>query len=192
MDFPRELDAVPADARITEALGVTPISFAAGCGIALLGAIVGLVQLGYHGISDLYIAMGCLAGLALFFPYEVWRRVTRYTLAFKGHQVGIYRRGKLESVLTRNQVGHYRLSILNTIREQFAFGAIALAALFGTAMIFQQLMFGLFALGALVALGGGFLSSIYIRWMCHHVILSPDQTQLAFAKGELAKVGMAP
>ncbi len=192
MDFPKDLDAVPVDARITEAFGLTPISFAVGGCVAMLGAIVGLVQFGFHAFADLYPALGCIAVIAVFGGYELYRRfAARYALAFGGHQIGVYRNGQLKEVIPRNHLGEYRLSIINTIREIFAYLAVGFVALIGTAMIFEQLMIGLFAIGAVLALGGGLVSSIYIRLMCKHVILQPSQTQLAFTKSELAKVGIS-
>lgn len=190
MEFPREFEAVPANARMIEALGVTPISFALGCLIALVGSIVGVVQFGYSGIADLYPALGCLAGFVLFLVIEVWRRTSRWGLAFAGSQVGIYRKGQLDKVVPRAQLGIYQLSILNTIRELLAYGALGSVALLASGMIFEQLMFGLWALGATVALGGGLLSSVYIRLVCRHFMIAPDQTQIAFTKGDLARLGM--
>lgn len=186
-EFPKDFDAVPADARTIEALGITPITFAIGFSIALLGCAVGLLEHGFHGVSDLYIPAGCALGFVVFAGAEIWRRTSRYGLAFAGNQVGIYRKGQLQSVVPRAHVMPFKLSLLNTIRELMLFGVLAFFGLAGSAVIFSQPMIGLWGLGVGVALAGGFASSIYIRLMCLHYIVH-DHATLAFTRGDAARL----
>jgi hypothetical protein len=192
--FPPTIDAVPEDSRLTETFAFTPGALSVG---ALLGLVGFLVALGSHGgpraVEDLYLPGGCIAGTLLFGAWEILRRLRRTAIVFWGNQIGIYRGGQLAQVAYPSQITVYQLSIINTIRELFAFGILALFALGGgAASLAGDLGMGLTFLGAGVGLGGAFVSSIYARIACRHFFVPKgDSTeQVMFTRGTLGRFGL--
>jgi hypothetical protein len=191
--FPDTLDAVPADARVSEAIPFTPGALAIGGVLGLIGSSIGLATYGVRRLEDLYVPGGCLLGAVLFGTWEVMRRRRRVAIAFNGNQLGIYRGGKLSETAYRSQLTIYQLSFINTFRELFAFGILAVFGLFaGFLSIGHNASTGLVMLGGGVGMAGAFGSSIYARILCRQIFVPKNGTteQVGFVKSDLGRFGI--
>lgn len=192
--FPPALDAVPAEARLTETFAFTPGALAIGAILGLAGFLSAMATRGgAKSVEDLYLPGGCAAGAVLFGLWEVLRRMSRTSLVFQGDRMGVYRGGQLTQVAHRGQIMVYQLSVFNTIRELFAFGFLALVALGGGGIsLARDPGVGLTFLGAGVGCGGAFVSSIYARIACRHFFVPKGNgtEQVMFTRGVLGRFGL--
>lgn len=192
--FPQSLQAVPPDGQLAETFAFTPGALASGAVLGLLGFAIGLgMRGGPKSVEDIYLPLGCAGGAFVFGLWEVTRRMKRTVLVHYGNQIGIYRGGQLTDVGYRSQITIYQLSVLNTVRELFAFGILALFALTGGAVsVVNDPSSGLVYLGVGIGLAGAFLSSIYARIACRHFFVPKGNgsEQVMFTREECNRFGL--
>jgi hypothetical protein len=191
--FPQSLEQVPKEALITETFAFTPGALAIGGFLALIGLLIGIVNHGIREANDILPPLGCFVGMLLFGAWEVFRRLRRVSLAFNANQIGVYRRGMLEQVAYRSQLTFYKLSIINTIRELFAFGFLGIGGFFAGIFSFGAAPeTGLAILGVSVGCCGAFASSIYARVMCRHYFVPKGHgtEQVMFASSATSRFGL--
>lgn len=188
--FPPTIDAIPAEGRLVETFAFTPGALGIGGLLAFIGSAIGLAQHGFHKMDQLIVPAVCFFGGVLFGGWEIWRRIGRATLVFWGPSIGIYREGKLSQTCYRSQVTIYKLHIVNTIREVFGFGFLALFGVgYGMFAIGADLGLGLTGIGAGIGAVGAFGSSIYARIACRHFFIPKGNTteQVMFTRGETTR-----
>lgn len=186
--FPPTIDAVPAEARLTETFAFIPGSLAIGGILGLIGLAVNLAsQQTPLTVEDLYLPAGCLAVALLFGAWEIGRRLRRTAVVFHGGKIGIYRSGRLTDVAYPGQISIYQMHIANTIRELMVFGVLTLGTLAGGApTVTSNAGPGLILLGAGLGSAGAFVSSIYARLACRHFLVPRSQgsEQVMFTRGQ--------
>lgn len=122
--FPEQLEQVPEDQHLPEALGLGFGGVAVGC---LLVAIAYASQLlKSFNVGAAQFAGGALVVGAISGYLEVRRRRLPLTLVPRGEEIGAYRAGRFVQSFHRGQTTWYQLSVLNTIREVMIFGMMAL------------------------------------------------------------------
>jgi hypothetical protein len=192
--FPSTLETVPPEARLTETFAFIPGALAIGALLSLVGILIRVASDGgLRSIEDLYIPAGCVAGAALFGMWEIWRRMRKTTLAFRGDHIGVYRQGKLEGVIYRSQITIYELNIFNTIREFVVFGIFGFGGLFSIlAAIGSEPAQCLMLLGIGVVCIGAFISSMYARMACRHLFIPKGggTEQVMFTRGAIGRFGI--
>ena len=192
--FPPALDAVPPEHRLTETFAFTPGALSIGGALGLAGFLIAFgTSGGPKSLDDMYLPGACAVGAVLFGAWEIVRRMQRTSLVFAGDQMGVYRGGQLAQVAYRRQITIYQLSVLNTVRELFAFGFLALILLPGAAFsLARDPATGLMMLGAGLGSAGAFASSVCARIACRHFFV-PKGTgteQVMFTRGELGRFGI--
>lgn len=190
--FPARLDEAPTDRRLDETFGWFPGAVALGSVIALIATLIGVARRDTIATEDLAVLGAATAAALLFGFWEVARRLRRTSLVLGNGTIGIYRRGALDSVVQRGQVGLFRLHMVNTIREYAFLGFLALGALpVAPSTLARDVVSGLLmtALGLGSALG--LASSIWSRRFCsYYVVPMGSRTeQVAFKRSDLKRFG---
>src|SRR5258708_4594118 len=128
--LPSELEHVPTEQRLPEAIGIGFAGVGAGALVVFIGYAVQLARLGLHGDTWKFAAGAAaiaLGGVVI----EVLRRRKPLTLVPSGTQIGVYKEGRLVSTFTMNQLTFFKLSFVNTFRELIIFGMFGAFATLG-------------------------------------------------------------
>src|SRR6187402_2462161 len=106
--FPEQLDLVPSEQRLPEAIGLGGVGVAIGATLIFIAYALRLATLGqFHQESALFCAGALLVAVGCGY-YELSRRRAPLTLVPMGEEVGAYRAGKFVQSFTRNQTTHYQ------------------------------------------------------------------------------------
>jgi hypothetical protein len=191
MSLPQQLDQVPADQRVPEALG---IGFA-GVGVAALIVFAAYaVQVAQHGLKG--DAWKFLAGSAAVgvggIVIEILRRKKPLVLVVQGDQIGAYKDGQLLHTFGKHQVTYYQLSFINTFREMMVFGVFGAFATMGALFMLRgPSLMTAWTWAVAIALDSVAYSSVLTRIMSRQYYLPAEVTPeaLAFRKSDLQRVG---
>lgn len=191
--FPENLVDAPRELRIDETFGFFPGAIVVACFFALIGSVIALIRNEGLTIPQLEFSGGALAAIVVFGAWEVFRRARPTSLVLMNGQLGVYRKGKLDGVVSFGQISHFRLHAVNSLREYvlfglFGFGSFASgAALLGSGQLEMAVWTMAVGLGGIVALA----SSIYARGMCFHYDLPKGSgvERVALRKKHLPKIG---
>jgi len=191
--FPEQLEQVPEELRLPEAIG---LGFA---GAALGGAIVFLgyaIQMARRGVDEdsAKFAGGALVVALISGLIEWLRRRKPLTLVPNGSEVGVYQAGRFVQSFTVNQLTFYKLSFVNTFRELIIFGMLgAVATLGALGAIFSGGggVTSAWILGAAVALDLAAYSSVLTRVLSKQYFLpnTVASSAVAFTRASLRRVG---
>ena len=193
--FPQRLDDVPASARLPETNGWGFGAVAIGAVLVAVGYATAFFQNGFRDFEPLQWAGVAFLVALLSGGIEIARRLKPTCLAVHGRHLGIYRGGKLEAVVTSSDIGEYRLSIINTIREFFAFGVLGLCGTCGTMAIAGSSKAAVLEISWMLALGLtcslGLASSIWTRALAKHYLIPKGGTTetVIFSKALLRRHG---
>ncbi|MHB8873178.1 MAG: hypothetical protein ACYC8T_05775 [Myxococcaceae bacterium] len=195
--FPDLLEAVPADERLGETIGVGFGAFAVGALVVLGGYWLRMLEAGFDPTSAKFAA-GALAVALVSGTLEVLRRRRPVALVPRGPELGVYRGGRFVRTIARNQLTLYRLNLLNTVRELFAFGMLGFVATIGSVAFFASSDRAgtelAWALGAAVAFDLTAYSSFLTRVLSRQYFLPRDLSsgELVFSKAALRRLGLEP
>lgn len=124
---------------------------------------------------------------ALFGFWEIWRRTRPTSLVLVGGHLRIHRKGQLAEIATFGQLTHYRLSIVNTMREIMLFGVVGVVATLANGHVGNTL----YSFAALLVGGGGLAGCIWARAMCVHYWIpkSGGTETVVLRKSGLTRIG---
>jgi hypothetical protein len=183
----------PHERRVDETFGWFPGSAAIAALFVVMGQAMNVMARESLAVEDLEVIGGALAVTALFGFWEIWRRTRPTSLILIGGHLGIYRKGQLAEIAGFGQLTHYRLSVINTMREVMLFGIVGLGGLLGVLGTLSNGHFaGAFYSFAALAVGaGGLASCIWQRIMCVHYWIpkSGGTETVVLRKKELTRVG---
>lgn len=191
--FPEQLEHVPQEQRLPEAIGL-------GFAGAALGGFIVFAGYGLHmagsGVDadSAKVAGGALAVAVVSGLIEVLRRRKPLTLVPQGQEIGVYQAGRFVQTFTANQLTLFKLSFVNTFRELMIFGLFGLMA---TAGAFATLVGGgrglplAWTLGVAVALDVAAYSSVLTRVLSRQYFLPNTVASgaVAFTRTSLRRVG---
>jgi len=182
--------SLAARAGVKETFGFTPGALALGGLIVAIGYVSHGLTSGFVLTRHVEIMLGGVAGAGAMGAYELFRRKRTLTLVLQPEGIGLFRQGKLIGVIHPSQVTWYKLSLLNTVKELWAFGFLALIAAPSPFLLhgIGRLWASAIAVSALSA----FVSSIWIRTMCKHFIIpmGNDSETVVLAKSKLKELGV--
>lgn len=190
--FPEQLDQVPEEQRLPEAIGLGFGGAALGGLIVFAGYALRIARQGLDGDSAKF-AGGALAVALISGLLEVLRRRKPLTLVPQGPEIGVYRAGRLVQTVTVNQLTLYKLSFVNTFRELIILGMFGAVATFG---VFFTVTAGggaavpfAWTLGVAVALDLAAYSSVLTRVLSKQYFLPSNEGAVAFTRASLRRVG---
>ena len=190
-NFPSQLDQVPEEQRVPEALG---IGFAGVGGAALIVFFAYAVQVLQHGLGK--DAWKFLAGSAAVgiggIVIEILRRKKPLVLAVQGDSIAAYKDGQLLHTFGRHQVTYYQLSFVNTFRELMIFGLFGVFATFGAVFtLATPSLTTAWTWAVAIALDTVAYSSVLTRIMSRQYYLPAEVTPeaIAFRKSDLQRAG---
>src|SRR5262245_32671936 len=125
MNLPSQLDQVPAEQHLPEAIGVGFGGVAAGALIVFIGHAMHVAKNGLAGNSWKFLAGSAVVAVGGA-VIEVLRRRKPLTLVPQDNLIGVYKEGQLVGTFAMNQLTFYKLSFVNTFRELIAFGMLGL------------------------------------------------------------------
>jgi hypothetical protein len=191
-NLPAQLEHVPEEQRLPEALGIGFAGVGAGALIVFIGHAVQLATTGLTGDTWKFAA-GSAAVAVAGIVIELLRRRKPLTLVPQEHEVGVYREGQLVSTFPMNQLTLYRLSWANTFREMILFGMFGAFATLGALLSLVSGPLGLYTAwvwGVAIALDALAYSSVLTRLMSKQYYLpSGASGAVAFRKSALQRVG---
>lgn len=191
--FPENLVDAPRELRIDETFGFFPGAVVVTGFFALIGSVIALIRNEGLTIPQLEFSGGAMVAIVLFGVWEVFRRTRPTSVVLMNGQLGLYRKGKLDKVVSFGQISHFRLNIVNSMREYVLFGLVGFggfasgAALLGSDQLETAIWTMAVGLGGMVA----FASSVYARGMCFHYDLPKGggTERVALRKKELRTIG---
>lgn len=190
--FPEQLDQVPEDQHLKEAVGLGFGGVAAACALIFLGYSLQLAHA--YTQDDALVAAGVLVVGAICGYLEIRRRRLPLTLVPRGEEIGAYRAGRFVQAFHRGQTTWYQLSWVNTFREVMIFGFMALSLSLAMLGFLASLKFNVvvaWMVGGAIAADLLFYSSILVRIMSKQYYLPNTVASgtVAFRKSALTRLG---
>lgn len=190
--FPDQLDQVPEDQHLNEAVGLGFAGVAAGCLLIVLAYAIQLLRAFKQ--DDALFAAGVLAVGAISGYLEFRRRRLPLTLVPRGEEIGAYRAGRFVQAFHRGQTTWYQLSVINTLREVMIFGFMAASLSLVMLTFLATLKFNVpmaWMVGGAIAANLLFYSSILTRVLSKQYYLPNTVATgtVAFRKSALTRFG---
>ncbi|AKU95461.1 hypothetical protein AKJ09_02125 [Labilithrix luteola] len=191
---PLRLVDVPAAARIDETFGWFPASVVVAGVLGVIGAVITAIQEGGFDLPMLQLTGGAIVAIFVFGFWEFWRRKRRTSVVLSpDRRLAIYRKGQLAGVATFDQVTHFRLSPINTLRECMLFGVVGVGGILtGLASIAgPKPSLAVWTLAGGVGGCMALISTVWSRVMCsHYYIPKGNHTEtVVLRRSDLSRVG---
>jgi hypothetical protein len=160
--FPQRLDDVPSDECITRKYGWQWGNW--GSLFVLLSVSLPAMQADpvEGGAAFAVVAFG-VVGLCMV-AYEVWRRRRRTTLYIRENRVGIYRRGRLDTVAVPGEMPLYVFAGANTVQIVFIFSIVGAMLACLSIMADKVILRFVAGYAAAVCISAA-ISSLRTRWL---------------------------
>lgn len=191
---PARLGDAPSGARIDETFGWFPASVVVASILGVLGAVITAIREGGFELTMLELTGGAIVAVFLFGFWEFWRRARPTSLVVSpDRRIGIYRKGELVTVVTFNDITHYRLSPINTMRECILFGVVGGGGIVSGLAALSGKNTGLALWTIAVGVGGAmaFVSTVWSRVMCRHYYIPKGNHNetVVLRRSDLTRVG---